>query len=188
MDGGRGWADELESLTVGLVRNREPDWVAAVAVGHAAIEFADRGAAEKWIFAGVNPASLGAADQYERTCVSMVTVSGWTALFADWGLVWTDEQVVRNLSQGGEFLCHTWGTGSLHRLEVARDREIVRSFDPWFRDDDPIGAPLPEESAINWSQDTHIPGMLLLEQLSVLGPLDVSLRDRPDTRVFGYTF
>jgi len=188
VDGARGWADEFEWLTVGLVRNRQPEWVAAVALGPTAIEFPDRGAAEAWIVAGVDPANLGQADQFSRTCVSMVTVSGWTVLWADWGLVWTDEQVVRNLSQGGEFLCHSWGTGSLDLLEVARDREIVRSFDPWFRDDDPVGAPLPEESAIDWSQDTHIPGMLLLEQLSALGPLDVSLRDRPDARVFGYTF
>jgi hypothetical protein len=73
-------------------------------------------------------------------------------------------------------------------LQVARDREIVRSFDPRFRDDDRIGAPLSDESAIDWSQDTHVPGMVLLERKSTQGPLDVSMRDRPDARVVGYTF
>ncbi len=184
----RDWVDLFEALTVGLVQGRDPRWVAAAALGPEPVEFADRSAAEDWTSAGVDPARLGDADQYDRTSVSMVPISGWTVVWADWGTVWTDEHIARELSRDGEFACYSWGTGAMHLVQVARDGEIVRSFDPWFRDDDAIGSVLPEERSIEWSHDTHVPGILLVEALTGLGPIDVAWRDRQDARVFGYEF
>lgn len=73
--------------------------------------------------------------------MAIVPLVGWTVLIADFNPVWTDDEVVRDLSAGGESPFHSWATGALHVLHVARDGEIVRAFDPWHPDDHPVGEP-----------------------------------------------
>lgn len=158
--------DELDYLNEELAREpgRPYSWVATdgtFSSGYQVVVVPDAGAAEALAALGPNRRKVS----HERFWAIRVAEHADGVVLFTWGLL-SEEQVVALSRIGG--LAVSYGNtvnGDDHVL-VARDGEVVRSFDPFLDHDYLKTKHLPEEKGLDLENDTGPASWTLLERLT----------------------
>ena len=157
-----GWAQEVDALTLTWVRGLDLPAVLDVMD-------VDRSTERQVTFDQAWDAVADGAAVYPLQAEEL---GGWLVLVEPNGWLTADWPAFQELSRGQEAVSLFWNVNAQMRFEVARDGELVRSFDLLFPDDpdsSTVGEPLPEEAGLPFGDveaPLHAVGLELAERVT----------------------
>ncbi len=156
--GDHSWSDGLEALTITFVRGPDPREAAEVFRLQESTErqatFDEAWDSWEWGDVAEFPVMVGERD-------------GWSVFVEPNGWGGAQDGIIGPLSRGGTAVSVFWNVNSVMQFVLARDGEVVRSFDPLSPESGPgpYGDPLPEEAGLPFGDEDAGPRYLALELL-----------------------
>ena len=177
------WVAGWDALCVSLVRPLTAiDAAQAIAQAHVQ-EFADRQAAEDWVFG---------SEEYDRSWFATGEVDGWTFVWETNGWQGVNGENVVRLSDRGDLYSTFWNVNSVMSFVVATHGRVIRQFDPLFHDDASasldVGPRLDAEEGLDWEDSPRTSGLTLLSQAAGVRPVTPAWLDAPGVHFWAHRF